>query len=846
MKNVFALCCMMFLFWNVNAQFGAVADFTFAQPDPYDTTIEFTNASQNATSYSWDLGNGILIPTFANAVNPVYTYDSPGTYTVCLTAIPPFGSSDQTCHDVTVTCPQPVADYFVNQLSSEYCTGTVSFYNESMDYTSLLWDFGDGSTSTDTSPQHTFTSSGDYVVSLTAFNPCNPDGVTQTFIIDVIKDTPPSYVGTSGFDVLALDPYIIDFESNYTSTYAGLSNNPSLSWDYGDGTTGGANNTFHIYDAVGTYNVCLTASNVCGADYYCQNVAITCATPTADFTTNQSDAFVPEIQFTNTSNENSFLGSPTYSWDFGDGFTSSQENPSHMYAVPGTYTVSLYYQNYCAFDTYEMTVTVTGGIHVDANATGANDGTSWTNAFTDLQDALAIGEGRPIYVAEGTYYPTDGTSRAIFFDIPSGTTIEGGYPTGGGTRDAELYETILSGDINQDGMAAGNSFHVVRLQNVSDIILDGIIIQDGNADNANSFARARGGGIYSKSASNITITNCRIEGNEAVYGGGVFATLSPDFTISYSLVQSNIADYGSALYHSNETTMYLYKSRIIDNNSLVRCAIEINNSLHTEMIQCVVANNASQNANAIGFIATNRDQTCVMHNNTILGETKNKFLITMQVGFNDVLTVDMYNTIVGHQNPNFTKTVRDYNNGTLNFNSYACYFQGNAVIGTGNNNLFSETDGDLMLNGDYSLHPCSPGVDDGWPAFASSNLPNYTDIDGNLIVTNNVDIGAYEAQSSCGVINRMAGDSEMNTKQDLGLNVFPNPTTDLIQVLLPDSEASWSIRIFDHTGRILKNIHSENNFTPIEISFQDLPQGQYWLNASNEIRNLTVPIQVIR
>jgi hypothetical protein len=94
-------------------------------------------------------------------------------------------------------------------------------------------------------------------------------------------------------------------------------------------------------------------------------------------------------------------------------------------------------------------------IRVKADATGANNGSSWTNAYTNPQAALAVAEwGDEIWVAAGTYKPTSGTNRAQPFWMTAGVAIYGGF-AGGETareqRDWAAHETILSGDIGVQG-----------------------------------------------------------------------------------------------------------------------------------------------------------------------------------------------------------------------------------------------------------------------------------------------------------------------------------------------------------------------------------------------------------
>lgn len=458
---------------------------------------------------------------------------------------------------------------------------------------------------------------------------------------------------------------------------------------------------------------------------------------------------------------------------------------------------------------------ISGDIYVDSDALGSNDGSSWENAFTDLQSALAVGTNRFIHIAEGTYFPTTNSSRAIFFNIPSNTQLLGGYPSGGGTRNPKNHPTTLSGEV--DGITGNdfNSFHVVSMVNVDCITLDGLVISGGGANNPNSFARARGAGLYINNANKILITNCTIENNTALFGGGMFAYTSTvdivdsDFTV-------NTADYGSAMYHSNQTELLINRTKIIDNISLVRCAIEVNNSLYTRIENSLIANNFSANANAIGLIATNRDQSIEVMNSTILGEeNKNRTLITLQVGFGDQLDATFYNSIIAHQNHSFTKTLKDYNNNILNVTTENCYIQGSSVLGNATNNLYSTTAGTLMLNADYSLNACSPAVNAGNDALAVGTI----DIAGNNRIFDTVDIGAFETEASC-----ESPSAKITTKRETKL--YPNPTSGMLTIA--SNEEILKIEVFDILGKlILKTMERE-------LDMSQYPSGVYIFHLKNE------------
>ena len=154
--------------------------------------------------------------------------------------------------------------------------------------------------------------------------------------------------------------------------------------------------------------------------------------------------------------------------------------------------------------------------HVDDDAPPGGNGLNWLNAKNDLQDALAMAEaGDLIKVAQGTYKP--GSAQADSFNIPLEVVLEGGYigwnEPDPELRDPALYETILSGDIDDDDLdnpandptdiQGDNSFHVLTIiRNVGepvideDTVVDGFTITAGNANHATAENFRVGGGAF--------------------------------------------------------------------------------------------------------------------------------------------------------------------------------------------------------------------------------------------------------------------------------------------------------------------------------------------------------------
>ncbi len=202
-----------------------------------------------------------------------------------------------------------------------------------------------------------------------------------------------------------------------------------------------------------------------------------------------------------------------------------------------------------AFAGAGMPARAAGPIFVDADATGANNGTSWADAYTSLQAALtAASAPAEIWVAEGVYRPTAGGDRTQTFALETGVAVYGGFAGGEterGQRDPVANPTVLSGDIGSAGFADDNSFHVVTGGSVgSSAVLDGFTVTGGNADG--SFPDNQGAGITIASG-NPTLANLVVAGNNATSGGGGLYVDSGSPTVTDFAVRRNIAQFGGGI-----------------------------------------------------------------------------------------------------------------------------------------------------------------------------------------------------------------------------------------------------------------------------------------------------------
>ena len=175
--------------------------------------VTFTSTSTNATAHEWDFnGDGILD---ASGVIVQYTYNEAGSYSVSLTATGPNGADVETKTNYINVSPTPPTAVFSANTTTGRKDLRVEFTNESIRYSSSSWDFGDGNTSSDTNPIHTYTTSGTFDVSLSVTG----DGGTDTFtspglvIVDDVQ-TPafvldPKYLEVSSGSSFSLDVKVL-------------------------------------------------------------------------------------------------------------------------------------------------------------------------------------------------------------------------------------------------------------------------------------------------------------------------------------------------------------------------------------------------------------------------------------------------------------------------------------------------------------------------------------------------------------------------------------------------------------------------------------------------------------
>ena len=337
-------------------------------------TVQFTNTSSNATTYNWQFPGGN--PSSSTNQNPVVTYNTPGSYGATLTASNASGNNNTLTLNNFITVAALPSAFF----SSSANGNIVSFTNTTTGATAFLWEFGDGNSSTQTHPVHTYANSGTYIVSLTATNTCGNSIQIQTVVIIQVPVSDFASSTTGG-----CVPLEVQFYDQSTE-------NPGFyQWQFPGGIPSVSNsaNPVVTYLNPGVYDVTLIVSNVAGSATMTQYDLISVQPiPSATFTWSTAG---------NTATfNNSSQYSGSYVWDFGDGNNSTEPHPTHTYALPGFYEVRLNAVNACgqseivqiieimgvlpaaAFDCPEQTGCPPFSVQFNDLSTGNPDAWNWT------------------------------------------------------------------------------------------------------------------------------------------------------------------------------------------------------------------------------------------------------------------------------------------------------------------------------------------------------------------------------------------------------------------------------------------------------------------------------------
>ncbi|GLU44904.1 PKD domain-containing protein [Allomuricauda sp. NBRC 101325] len=337
---------------------------------PMPLTVNFTGSNSlddvGVTSYLWDFGDGSATSTEAD---PTHIFTDMGTYTVELTVGDGDGNFDTKMIIINVTgtgiAPLAVAsaDITEGEVPLEVSFTGSGSSDDMGTITSYAWDFGDGGTSTEADPTHTFTTEGIYTVTLIV---TDIEGLTDSDELSITVLTPnvaPVAVITATPENGEAPLEVAFIGSN--STDSGSGTIVSYAWDFGDGNSSTEADPTHIYTDAGNYTAELIVTDDGGltgtASILIQVTEIGGnQAPVAVATANITTGLAPLPIIFNGSGSTDDVGVVSYEWNFGDGQSSTEADPTHTFVASGVYTVVLTVTDGGGLlDTAEITVTVT-------------------------------------------------------------------------------------------------------------------------------------------------------------------------------------------------------------------------------------------------------------------------------------------------------------------------------------------------------------------------------------------------------------------------------------------------------------------------------------------------------
>lgn len=501
-------------------------------------------------------------------------------------------------------------------------------------------------------------------------------------------------------------------------------------------------------------------------------------------------------------------------------------------------------------DNKEITAVFKQPIYVNTLASGNNDGTSWVDAYTNLQDALASAQTEDeIWIAAGIYHPHT-SNRSVYFDIAvEDLKIYGGFA---GTeadiseRIIGSNETILSADLNNNDVNVANfpgnygnttrntdnSYHIINITSTgNNLLLDGITISDAHQNiNAtelgaaivkhksishltlkqciikNNVSRQAGAGLiaefelnnFNGTSGELWIENCQFINNMARYGGGIYSFTRANTKVNITIINT-LYDGNIATDLNNSTAKGLSGSaswlRTIGHTSTMEVGL-INNTYVNNFTGGTNGGLTNNTRATVGLTkatntASNTNLTanvsnCVFWNNKTLSNSTTRSITSLYDA--SANTISVYNSI-----------------DELDFNDSSISTKTNT---TNTNPLFTD-----LANGDYTLQSGSPAVDTGNNTFVTTSV----DLLGHTRVFNTtVDMGVYEYNSTLSIPSIVTTQS---------FRVFPNPTEGVLNIVTQlDVE---NIRIFNVLGEQI----FETDAKIVDVS--QLKSGVYFIQIED-------------
>ena len=360
-----------------------IADAIFDTAGCSPFYVPFNNTSIGGNSYLWDLGNGV---TTSNP-NPDETYVNKGTtpnvVTVTLTATSPYGCTDFFSQNITIY-GEPQAKFFATPTVQSYPMTVVNITNTTTGNWLYNWDLGNGTSSAVQNPGAVdYMNVGDYNIELIISNPHCSD--TSMLTVSILPPPPvANFTGTKK----GCSPVTVSFVnlSEYGTDYF---------WDFGDGNTSIQENPIYTYHQPGVYTVSVTVNGVSGTD---SKVLI----DVVEVYPNAVANFDYQPIKVSTAGDKTFFYNQSasaniFEWNFGDGGSSTDENPIYQYNTPGEFPITLIANN-----EYNCPDTMTHATFVTVESSGE---IGFPNAFVPNKGGPSGGMYDPNILDNSIFHP---------------------------------------------------------------------------------------------------------------------------------------------------------------------------------------------------------------------------------------------------------------------------------------------------------------------------------------------------------------------------------------------------------------------------------------------------------
>lgn len=489
-------------------------------------------------------------------------------------------------------------------------------------------------------------------------------------------------------------------------------------------------------------------------------------------------------------------------------------------------------------------------VYVKSTATGQGNGTSWTDAYADLQVAFNnTAAGDTLCVAAGTYFPAvkfgGDAARNATFHFNRDMTVLGGFSGEPGTeglideRDPVLHPTILTGDLGVPNDPVDNAFHVVYLDHVSDTFrLEGFRIEKGNSLDGGGFD-ATGTGIFINAENgrcHPTIINCEVRDMTAAESGAGVEIYASNGKANPTLIGCTIINCDGSggggvsinVDLDGESKPVMINCRLVGNTARTAQGSAVSIVGHSvtvspRFVNCIFTGNHTPNSQAVSIFLTGTGISQAEFINCTFSGNSGGIIRLSNIGTDMSSVVFARNCIfwgnagsgisVNGGNTDIAHSVADFfgvGEFMINLNPH---FVSQPAVPTDH----AHTDGDVHVQED------SPAIDAGLNSAVPAGITE--DLDGRPRFINpfnglagKVDCGPFEIQESTSAVAPILSDSDWS--------VYPNPARDKVHIHINHVTSAAVLRVVDLQGKPILT-SSPSNGGDLSLDVSALPSGMY-------------------